>query len=77
MVQRWKFNSRDRRQGESVVEYVAELRRLAQDCNFGDTLTVMLRDCLVCGINEDSIQRRLLSEDVRTFDTALKKAQAM
>ena len=77
IVQRWKFNSKNRKPEESVVEYVAELRKLAQDCNFGDTLTVMLRDRLVCGINEDSIQRRLLSEDGLTFESALKKAQAM
>lgn len=77
IVQRWKFNSRNRRPEESIVEYVAELRKLAQDCNFGDTLTVMLRDRLVCGVNDDSIQRRLLAEDGLTFETALRKAQAI
>ncbi len=77
IIQGWKFNSRNRRHDESLVEYVAELRKLAQDCNFGDTLTVMLRDRLVCGVNDDSIQRRLLSEDGLTFETALKKAQAI
>lgn len=56
---------------------MAELRKLAQDCNFGDTLTVMLRDRLVCGVNDDSIQRRLLAEDGLTFETALRKAQAI
>ncbi len=37
----------------------------------------MLRDRLVCGVNDDSIQRRLLTEDGLTFETALKKAQAI
>lgn len=77
IVQRWKFNTRNRRSEESVIEYVAELRKLAQDCNFEDTLKVMLRDRLVCGINDDRIQRRLLAEDGLTFETALKHAQAM
>lgn len=77
IVQRWKFNSRNRHPDESIVEYVAELRKLAQDCHFGDTLTVMLRDRLVCGVNDDSIQRRLLAEDGLTFETALRKAQAI
>ncbi len=63
IVQRWKFNSRDRGPGKFVAEYVTELRKLTQDCNFGETLTVTSRDRLVCGINEDSIQRRLLAED--------------
>ncbi|KAI7806716.1 hypothetical protein IRJ41_010699 [Triplophysa rosa] len=77
IVQRWKFNSRNRHPDETIVEYVAELRKLAQDCNFGDTLTVMLRDRLVCGVNDDGIQRRLLAEDGLTFETALRKAQAI
>lgn len=76
-MQRWKFNTRNRKSDETVGDYVAELRKLAQDCNYGESLTVMLRDRLVCGINDDRIQRRLLSDDGLTFDKALKFAQAM
>ena len=65
IVQRYKFHTRFRRQGESVAVFVAELRALAQTCNFGDTLEVMLRDRLVCGMDEDFIQRRLLAELTR------------
>ena len=61
MVQRYIFDSRLRQPTESVSAYVAELRRLAHDCNFGTTLEQRLRDRLVCGMNDDRIQRRLLS----------------
>ena len=37
----------------------------------------MLRDRLVCGINEDSIQKGLLSETKLTYESAVKKAQTM
>lgn len=74
IVQRYKFDSRTRKPEESVTEYVAELRRLAQSCNYGATLEQMLRDQIVCGINDDRIQRRLLAEADLTFDTALKIA---
>lgn len=77
IVQRFKFNSRSREEGETVLDYVAVLRKLAHDCNYGDKLTEMLRDRLVCGINDDRIQRRLLSEADLTFEKALKIAQAM
>lgn len=77
IVQRFKFNSRNRKQGETVMEYVAVLRKLAQDCNYGDKLSEMIRDRLVCGIGDDRIQRRLLSEPDLTFDKALKLAQAI
>ena len=76
-VHRYKFNSRVRQQGESVASFVAELRHLAIDCEFGDSLNEMLRDRLVCGVNDSRIQRRLLSEADLDFDKALKAALAM
>ncbi len=39
--------------GEKVAAYVAELRALAEFCNFGATLEDMLRDRLVCGANDE------------------------
>lgn len=42
-----------------------------------EKLTEMLRDRLVCGINDDRIQRRLLAESELTFEKALKIAQAL
>ncbi|XP_031432706.1 uncharacterized protein K02A2.6-like [Clupea harengus] len=76
MVQRYVFDSRSRQPTESVSAYVAELRRLAHDCNFGTTLEQRLRDRLVCGMNDDRIQRRLLSEIDLTFEKAFKIAVA-
>ncbi|XP_039543047.1 uncharacterized protein K02A2.6-like [Pimephales promelas] len=76
IVQRFRFDSRMKKPTETVTEYVAELRRLAQDCNYGATLDQMLRDRLVCGIDDDRIQRRLLSEANLTFETAFKIAVA-
>ncbi|XP_043916150.1 LOW QUALITY PROTEIN: uncharacterized protein K02A2.6-like [Protopterus annectens] len=77
IVQRFKFNSRTRVANETVTEYVAVLRELAQHCNYGDRLTEMLRDRLVCGIADDRIQRRLLAEPELSFEKALKLAQAI
>ena len=44
VIQRYRFNSRSRNDGESIAAYVADLRRLAEFCNFGTTLEKMLRD---------------------------------
>lgn len=78
IVQRFKFNTRTRRQGESIADYVAALRKLATDCNYGDSLLQMLRDRLVCGVNDDSIQRKLLSQHGElTFEKAWDIAQSM
>ena len=46
-----------------------------QYCEFGDTLNDMLRDRLVCGVNNEQLQRRLLSEPQLTFKKALEISQ--
>ena len=77
IVERFCFNSRVRRSGESVAAFIAELRALAEFCNFGDTLEAMLRDRILCGINDDSIQRRLLSEPKLDYAKAVETALNM
>ena len=42
--------------------FISEVRDLAQFCNFGDSLDAIIRDGLVCGINDEQIQKLLLSE---------------
>ena len=77
ITQRFKFNTRDRRAGESLANYVAELRALGEYCDFGTTIEDMIRDRLVCGINDHGIQRRLLQESKLTYQSAYDIAQAM
>ena len=77
IVERFTFHSRNRKEGETVAVYVAELKKFSEHCGFGDTLNDMLRDRLVCGINDGGIQRRLLSEPELTYKKALDLAQAM
>ncbi|GBO04308.1 Uncharacterized protein K02A2.6 [Araneus ventricosus] len=61
---------------ETVSSYVTELRRLAEECNFGATLSERLRDQLVCGIKDEALQRRLLAESTLTFNEAFSRAVA-
>ena len=62
VVRRFKFHTRQRQIGESVSAYVAELSSLARYCEFKDSLEDMLRDRLVCGVNDAHIQKRLLGD---------------
>ncbi|UYV80200.1 K02A2.6-like, partial [Cordylochernes scorpioides] len=72
IVQRFLFNKRN--QGdESVSAYVAELRKLSENCEFVD-LEDRLRDRLVCGLRKESIVKILLSESNLTFKKALNIA---
>ena len=77
IVERYSFHTRIRHEGEAVSTFVAELRSLARYCKFGASLNDLLRDRIVCGINDENIQRRLLAEKTLTLDSALDIAVGM
>ena len=62
---------------ESITAYMAELRRLASTCDFGAFLEEALRDRLVCGLANESIQKRLLTEANLTLKKALELSLGM
>ena len=76
-VQRFCFNSRTCQAGESVAAYLAELKRLSEHCSFGHTLNDMLLDRIVCGIQDQRTQCRLLVETDLTLKKAFEVAQAI
>ena len=73
----FQFHKRGQNHGESVAEYLAELRRLAARCAFGNYLEEALRDRLVWGLRSESIQKRLLSEAKLTLAKAVDLAQSL
>ena len=75
IAERFYFYNHNQKPTESVAEYVAELRRFAAHCEFGDSLNDALRDCLVCGLRNHGIQRRLLTEAGLTLAKAVDIAQ--
>ena len=77
IVQRFKFHSHSHKPGESVATFIAELKRLSEDCAFGEFLQEMLRDRIVCGINDSKIQRCLFAEPELTYKSAFDLAQSM
>ena len=44
IAQRYHFYKRDRKNGEGVNEFIAELRRLSEHCGFGENIDDYLRD---------------------------------
>ena len=54
----YKFRLRSQQTAETVMEYIAALRRLAKNCAFQDFLKDALRDRFVCGLASESIRKR-------------------
>ena len=77
IVQRYKFHTGVRSQGESIAIFVADLCNIAKHCEFNNALDDMLHDQLVCGVNKPKIQKRLLAEPKLTLTSAFDLAQAL
>lgn len=78
VAESFKFNKREQKEGETVAEYIVELKSMAQKCSFGDFLDRALRDRFICGIANEAIQRRLFNdESIETFDKACQIALTM
>ena len=77
IAERFKFHRRSQKEGETVAQYLAELRKLAEYCDFKDHREEALRDRLVCGIQSKAIQKRLLAEADLTLQKAYEVAQGI
>ena len=77
MLKRFKFYQRNQRPDETIATYFAELKKMAESCDFNTFRSEALRDRLVCGLLDKNIQKRLLSEDNLTIDKAIKLALSM
>ncbi|XP_070389416.1 uncharacterized protein [Dermacentor albipictus] len=74
---RFLFYKRNQAAEESVADYVTALRKLAEDCGFGDEqlpLDIMMRDHFVCGLQNEAVKQRLLAEHDLAFNVAYNMA---
>ncbi|XP_065217325.1 uncharacterized protein K02A2.6-like [Planococcus citri] len=78
ILARHAFLNRKQREGESVSDYITELRKLAVDCKYANEfLNEMLRDVFVSGLRSKPILDRLFEEDDIPLDKTLSIAQAI
>lgn len=77
IAERFHFYKRSQGLTESIADFAAALRKLAIKCDFGDFLDDALRDRLVCGLWNEPIQKRLLTEKDLTNARAIEIAQGM
>ena len=75
--ERFHFYKRSQKPNETVAEYLADLRKLSIRCEFGTFLDQALRDRFVCGVRNETMQKKLLTEDGLTVARALEIAQSI
>ena len=72
--ERYKFFLESQKSGQSIKEYVVDLRRIASNCNFGTFLESALRDRLVFGLRDSKLRTQLLKDSALTFQKAYSTA---
>ncbi|XP_062575345.1 uncharacterized protein K02A2.6-like [Saccostrea cucullata] len=77
IAERFLFYQRNQGKQETVSQYIAELRKLSEHCDFGEFLNQALRDRLVCGLSSLATQRKLLAEDKLELKRAVDIAISM
>ena len=77
IVEQFRFHKRNQLEGETISAYLANLKKLLLYCEFRTNLNDMLRDRLLCGLHNELIQKRLLSEPDLSLAKASEIALAM
>ena len=75
-IERYRFNTRSQASGETIDQYVTELRLIAKNCKFGNLENELIRDRIVCGTVSDDVRQRLLRVEDLTLDKALSICRA-
>ena len=74
--ERYVFNQRTQQPGETIEDYVADLRKLANTCQFDQLEDSLIRDRIVVGIRDDTTRRRLLQQKKLTLSEAIDICKA-
>jgi hypothetical protein len=57
-VIRNKFFTREQNEGETIDQYVTELKTLAKDCEFEQITESIIRDIVVFGVQSESLKEK-------------------
>ena len=74
--ERYVFNQRTQQPGETIEDYIADLRKLANTCQFDQLEDSLIRDRIVVGIRDDATRRRLLQQKKLTLSEAIDICKA-
>ena len=74
--ERHKFNTRNQQVGESIDQYMTDLKTKAQTCEFSNLKDSLICDRIICGIICDRTRTRLLKDSELTLQKALDICRA-
>lgn len=72
----YRFHTRKQENEETMDAFVAALRKLAKNCNFGDLEERLIRDQVVMGVKEENVREKLLEVKELNLDKCLQIGRA-
>ena len=72
IFERARFNRCNQAPGETSEQYIMELYKLVEDCEYGAMKEEMIRDRLVVGIRDTMLSERLQLDPKLTLESAKK-----
>lgn len=74
--QRYKFFTCRQKEGQSFGQFVTELKKLSQDCEFGQLANSLIRDVIIMGLSDNKLREKLLVQPDLTLENAIKHGHA-
>ena len=71
IVERHKSNTRNQREGETTEAYITDLKKLANQCEYGNLRNDLIRDRIVCGIKNENTRTQILKQADLTLERAI------
>lgn len=75
VYERYRFGSRNQKEGEPFDVFLMDIKKLARHCTYNDEED-MIRDRIVLGVTDSKLRTRLLEEKELTMDKAIEKSRA-
>lgn len=71
VINSYNLNKRNQEDGESFDAFYTDIRKLAENCNFGEQKDRMIRDKIVIGVQDQRTQQKLLEVKDLTLEKAV------
>ena len=75
-MERFKFSPRFQKPGEPFERFATDLKVLASTCNFGTLRDSLVRDRIICGIQDKQLREDLLKEPDLNLEKCLQTCRA-
>lgn len=71
--ERYKFFSYRQQQGQTIEQFITELKQRAIKCKLGELQDSLIKTMIICGVNNSTIREQLLQKDELTLDKAIEQ----